>query len=100
MLQCLPEEEQAPLRERLATLAPAVDEDRAISGDLIAEMTSADRKAGDSLHLVVMDAHRAINAFQAATAVEMVAARTSITCRIRAGGASKRSWKASIAPRP
>ena len=36
-------------------------------------ITSGNRKAGDSLHLVVMDAHRAINQLQAATAVETVA---------------------------
>ncbi len=73
MLQCLPEQDQAPLRERLVGLAPAVDEGGVIRGELISKMTSGDRRSGDSLHLVVMDAHRAINAFQAATAVETVA---------------------------
>lgn len=73
MLACLPESEQAPLRARLAQLTPAVPESCAIPGDLIAAMTSGDPAAGDSLHLLVMDAHRAINALQAATAVETVA---------------------------
>jgi uncharacterized protein Yka (UPF0111/DUF47 family) len=73
MLACLPEAEQAPLRARLAKLIPTVPENYAIPGNLIAAMTSGDRTAGDSLHLLVMDAHRAINARQAATAVETVA---------------------------
>jgi uncharacterized protein Yka (UPF0111/DUF47 family) len=73
ILACLPEPEQAPLRARLAKLTPIVPEDRGLPGDLIAAMTSGDRDAGDSLHLLVMDAHRAINALQAATAAETLA---------------------------
>lgn len=73
MVECLPDADRAPFQARLAALKlPALD-DRAIPGDLIAALTSGDRKAGDSLHLVVMDAHRAINQLQAATAVETVA---------------------------
>jgi uncharacterized protein Yka (UPF0111/DUF47 family) len=73
MLECLPDADRAPFQARLAALElPALD-DRAIPGDLIAALTSGDRKAGDSVHLVVMDAHRAINQLQAATAVETVA---------------------------
>jgi hypothetical protein len=72
MVECLPDADRAPFQARLAALKlPALD-DRAIPGDLIAALTSGDRKAGDSLHLVVMDAHRAINQLQAATAVETV----------------------------
>ncbi|MGL1080460.1 hypothetical protein ACSTLI_23200, partial [Vibrio parahaemolyticus] len=44
-----------------------------IDGALIDAMTSGDRRRGDSLHLVVMDAHKAINQLQAATAVETLA---------------------------
>jgi uncharacterized protein Yka (UPF0111/DUF47 family) len=73
MLECLPEADRARLVARLAKLKPLVADNDAISGDLIAAMTSGDRAAGDSLHLVVMDAHRAINQRQATTAVETVA---------------------------
>lgn len=46
-----------------------------LSGDLLPReyldrMTSADRRAGDSLHLLVMDAHRALNRLQAEVATE------------------------------
>jgi uncharacterized protein Yka (UPF0111/DUF47 family) len=73
MLKCLPDVDRAPLVARHARLEPSGTDDYSISGDLIAAMTSGDRVAGDSLHLVVMDAHRAINHLQAATAVETVA---------------------------
>ena len=73
MLECLPQAERAPFLARLAKLEnPALD-DGAIPGELIAAITSGDPEAGDSLHLVVMDAHRAINRLHAATAVETVA---------------------------
>ncbi|MGB8275876.1 MAG: hypothetical protein WCF16_11500 [Alphaproteobacteria bacterium] len=73
MLECLPEADRAPFLARLAKLEVPARDDGAIPGDLIAAMTSGNRKAGDSLHLVVMDAHRAVNQLQAATAVETVA---------------------------
>ena len=44
-----------------------------MAGEHIDAMTSGARGAGDSLHLVVMDAHRAINKLQAATALETLA---------------------------
>ncbi len=73
MLDCLPEADQAAFSARLAKLAfPGLDHG-AIPGRLISAIASGDRKAGDSLHLVVMDAHKAINQLQAATAVETVA---------------------------
>lgn len=72
MLDCLPEDEQSGLRRRLSQLAsPALDHG-AIPGNLITDIASGNRKAGDSIHLVVMDAHRAINNLQADTAVETV----------------------------
>jgi hypothetical protein len=73
MLKCLPDVDRAPFQKRLAKLQPSALDDQAIPGDLIAAITSGNRKAEDSLHLVVMDAHRAINQLQAATAVETVA---------------------------
>jgi uncharacterized protein Yka (UPF0111/DUF47 family) len=72
MLECLPAADRAPFLGRLAKLdLPALD-GGAIPGELIAAITSGNRKAGDSLHLVVMDAHRAINRLHGATAVETV----------------------------
>lgn len=73
MVQCLPAAERAPFLERLAVLAPSTLEGNEIPGKLISALTSGDRDAGDSLHLVVMDAHRAINRLQAETAVETIA---------------------------
>jgi uncharacterized protein Yka (UPF0111/DUF47 family) len=72
MLECLPDAERAPFLARLAKFKlPAVDHG-AIPSNLIEAITSGNRKAGDSHHLVVMDAHRAINRLQAETAVEIV----------------------------
>jgi hypothetical protein len=73
MLACLPDDRRAPLATRLAKLEPKLLENGALAGQLIDAMTAAKRKAGDSLHLLVMDAHRAINRLQAATAVESLA---------------------------
>lgn len=73
MLACLPAEERAPLIARLGNLASPTLEHGAVPGSLIAAMASGDRKGADSVHLVVMDAHRAINRLQAATAVETLA---------------------------
>lgn len=57
-------------QQRFATLSEAL---RRIDGQAIAvgeidRITSADRKKGDSLHLLVMDAHKAINRLQATLA--------------------------------
>jgi hypothetical protein len=69
MLACLPQSEASPLRTRFSTLTPIPVDHGAILGDQIASMTSGDRKRSDSLHLLVMDAHRAINRLQVETAV-------------------------------
>ncbi len=63
--------EAAQRYEALAqqTLA-AIDDD--IEGAAVDRLTSADRAAGDSLHLLVMDAHKAINALQAQVATERI----------------------------
>lgn len=73
MLACLPEQERSAFEERLAHFAPPELDHGAIAGDEIDRMTSGNRKAGDSLHLVVMDAHRAINRLQSETATETLA---------------------------
>jgi uncharacterized protein Yka (UPF0111/DUF47 family) len=70
MLDCLPSAQQANFRTRMQALALPLPEHGSIPGALISAITAADRKAGDSLHLIVMDVHKAINHLQAATAVE------------------------------
>ncbi|MDX2202660.1 MAG: hypothetical protein NW223_07915 [Hyphomicrobiaceae bacterium] len=73
MLACLPEAERHALGARVEKLRlPDVEEDL-IAGGLVSAMTSGSRAKGDSLHLVVMDAHKAINRLQAETAVETLA---------------------------
>jgi uncharacterized protein Yka (UPF0111/DUF47 family) len=70
MLACLPADEQERFRKRLAALEMPLPEHGALPAALIQAITSGDRKSGDSLHIVVMDAHKAINRLQASTAVE------------------------------
>lgn len=70
MLACLSADEQDGFRKRIAALETPLPEHGALPGALIQAITSGDRKAGDSLHIVVMDAHKAINRLQALTAVE------------------------------
>jgi hypothetical protein len=60
----------ARARTLLAALPPFAD-DRVPAG-LVGAMTSANRGAGDSLHILVMDLHKAINALQAALAEESI----------------------------
>ena len=43
-----------------------------LAADLIRAITSGDRAGGDSLHLLVMDMHRALNALQASLAGESI----------------------------
>lgn len=71
MLACLDEGGQKAFEARLAKLAPNANTGR-ISAAQIDGMTSGDRKAGDSIHLVIMDAHRAINALQTRMAAELL----------------------------
>jgi uncharacterized protein Yka (UPF0111/DUF47 family) len=59
-------------RERmLAAALPAFDDDKVPAG-LIGTMTSVDRAAGDSLHILVMDLHKAINALRSGLAEETI----------------------------
>ncbi|MCC7271762.1 MAG: DUF47 family protein [Alphaproteobacteria bacterium] len=73
MLACLPEAQRQPFVQRLDRLGPPRVERGVVPGELVDRMTSGDRGAGDSLHLVVMDVHRAINELQARTAPETLA---------------------------
>ncbi len=72
MLGCLPTDQQTALRARMAELDFKLAKDGVIAGSAIDAMTSGNRSRGDSLHLLVMDAHKAINALQAATASESI----------------------------
>jgi len=59
-------------RERaLRAASPEFTEDRVPAG-VIDAITSADRSRGDSLHLLVMDLHKALNRLQAALAEEVI----------------------------
>jgi uncharacterized protein Yka (UPF0111/DUF47 family) len=64
----------APYEGRLQSLlsrAPSLAEDR-IPGAYIERLTSGQREAGDSLHLLVMDLHKELNALQQQLATETV----------------------------
>ena len=66
----VPEAEGMTIRARnLCTCLPDFAEDRVPAG-VIDAITSADRRRGDSLHLLVMDLHKEINALQAQLATE------------------------------
>ncbi len=63
-----------PLQVRLQALTatlPSVKDD-SLTFDEVAAMTSASRGEADSVHLLVMDAHRAVNVLAAETAVETI----------------------------
>ncbi len=67
-------EEAASLKARLEAIVtglPAFADDRVSHSDVLS-LASARRRAGDSLHLLVMDLHRAINKLASETAVEDV----------------------------
>ncbi len=64
------EESPDPARlERLRERAPDFAGDR-VRYDYVERATSADRAVGDSIHLLVMDGHRALNRLQAEIATE------------------------------
>jgi len=59
-------ESQAEFSRRLAALVQGHQvEDDLVDGQFLSSLTSADREREDSVHLVVMDLHKAINALQA-----------------------------------
>ncbi len=59
---------------RLSALLAELPESDAesVSGDVIRSITSGDRGAGDSLHLLVMDLHRELNALQRSISQENI----------------------------
>jgi len=64
----------AAFAERLKQLTgslPAFDNDRVPAGT-VAALTSADRGPGDSLHVLVMDLHRAVNDLQSRLSEEVI----------------------------
>ena len=73
MLDCLANEQRSSFESRLGKLELPSPEHGSIPGALIAAITSGNRRDGDSLHIVVMDAHRAINRLQTEIAVETIA---------------------------
>ena len=72
MIAPVEDDEAAAFRRRLATHADLAAPDDVLTGDAIDALTSADRASGDSLHLLVMDVHKALNRQQAAIASETV----------------------------
>jgi uncharacterized protein Yka (UPF0111/DUF47 family) len=60
--------------ERLTELAPAIvpGPDGSVSPEAVARITSGDRDGQDSLHLLVMDVHRALNALQGEISREQI----------------------------
>ena len=65
-------EESDVFAQRLQTFGiPDLDGDELAAGEIQA-ITSGDRGAGDSLHILVMDMHRALNALQASLASETI----------------------------
>ena len=65
-------EESDIFAQRLQTFGiPDLDGDELAAGEIQA-ITSGDRGAGDSLHILVMDMHRALNALQASLASETI----------------------------
>jgi uncharacterized protein Yka (UPF0111/DUF47 family) len=65
---------EATFRKRLQGLsgAPWCGEDDSITGTIIASLTSGDPDRGDSLHLLIMEMHKALNTLQAEIATENV----------------------------
>lgn len=67
-------EEAAEVRRRLDALLTDLPErpEQPVPAAVLAAMTSGDRKAGDSLHLLVMDLHKLLNRLQGELAEESV----------------------------
>jgi uncharacterized protein Yka (UPF0111/DUF47 family) len=65
--------DSAGFAQRLQAFAVADADSDELAADTIQAITSGDRAAGDSLHLLVMDMHRALNALQANLASETIA---------------------------
>ncbi len=65
-------QESAGFAQRLQALAVAESSGDELAADQIQVITSGNRETGDSLHLLVMDMHRALNALQARLASETI----------------------------
>lgn len=59
-------------RLKLHAARPWCKTDDLVSGEQIAAMTSGERKRADSLHLLVMDMHKVLNALQAKVSTEVI----------------------------
>jgi uncharacterized protein Yka (UPF0111/DUF47 family) len=64
----------AQFAERYAAILPAIaqEPDDSISGTAIAQITSGDRKGPDTLHILVMDVHKALNELQGEISQEQI----------------------------
>lgn len=73
-IEAIEPETAKSLQSRFDALQPglAKRKDDIVDRDEISRLTSARRESKDSLHLLVMDAHKAINRIAAGTAVEVV----------------------------
>ena len=85
MLACLPAVERGAFENRVQKLKPPIIDNGCVSGAEIDATTSGNRGAGDSLHLIVMDAHRTPTPRRS-------------NCMIDAATCSKsaRKWEASV----
>jgi len=64
--------ESAAFAQRLEAFAVPDSSSDELAAEQIHTLTSGDREAGDSLHLLVMDMHRALNALQGSLASETI----------------------------
>ncbi|MGB7932068.1 MAG: hypothetical protein WCH04_07560, partial [Gammaproteobacteria bacterium] len=64
--------ESGGFAQRLKAFAIPESHNDELAGEAIRAITSGDRTGGDSLHLLVMDMHRALNALQASLAGETI----------------------------
>jgi hypothetical protein len=64
--------EAEALFRRLEALTKPLADDDVLAADELHTLTSGNREDGDSLHLLVMDMHRALNALQASLASETI----------------------------
>ena len=67
-------DEAAGYEKRLEKLVEGLmaGQDETVDGDTIHKITSGDRAAGDSLHLLVMDMHKALNGLQSDLSKEVI----------------------------
>jgi uncharacterized protein Yka (UPF0111/DUF47 family) len=67
-----PEAEAFRLRLQHLAAAPCHGEDGTITGKALASLTSGDQANGDSLHLLIMELHKALNRLQTEIATESI----------------------------